>query len=222
MPGEPGETGMMESAVLGWVSQGLQHEVIVMASCCKKGGGQKGNNCHRQTCSGTTGITVLRRDSGVVAGADLRRCLPLVNRFFRSSPERHGKPPTLNQRISLRIHHNGKSTAWFYHYIRRFIWCSQCSYLLCPRLFRGVTPYRHDGESLSCMQGMACTFRLPAGPCTKEPPDRYRRMCHTPDAFTPGSALRHLSNDKATNGMEWGALSCCVYQKGNNLSSKGQ
>lgn len=91
-----------------------------------------------------------------------------------------------------------------------------------PRLFRGVTPYRHDGESLSCMQGMACTFRLPAGPCTKEPPDRYRRMCHTPDAFTPGSALRHLSNDKATNGREWGALSCCVYQKGNNLSSKGQ
>ena len=62
----------MESAVLGWVSQGLQHEVIEMASCCKKGGGQKGNNCHRQTCTGTTGITVLRRDSGVVAGADLR------------------------------------------------------------------------------------------------------------------------------------------------------
>ncbi|HBZ2299074.1 TPA: hypothetical protein MG802_24050 [Klebsiella pneumoniae] len=97
-------------AVLGWVSQGLQHEVIAMASCCKKGGGQKGNNCHRQTCSGTTGITVLRHDSGVVAGADLRHCLPLVNQFFRSSPERHGKLPTLNQRISLRIHHNGKST----------------------------------------------------------------------------------------------------------------
>ncbi|RRF74843.1 hypothetical protein EAO30_27300 [Klebsiella pneumoniae] len=26
---------MMESAVLGWVSQGLQHEVIAMASWCK-------------------------------------------------------------------------------------------------------------------------------------------------------------------------------------------
>ena len=79
-PDEPGETGMMESAVLGWVSQGLQHEVIAMASCCKKGGGQKGNNCHRQTCSGTTGIAVLRRDSGVVAGADLRHVneLPVV------------------------------------------------------------------------------------------------------------------------------------------------
>lgn len=76
-PDEPGETGMMESAVLGWVSQGLQHEVIAMASCCKKGGGQKGNNCHRQTCTGTTGITVLRRDSGVVAGADLRLSLAL-------------------------------------------------------------------------------------------------------------------------------------------------
>ncbi|HBX4910121.1 TPA: hypothetical protein MH337_07355 [Klebsiella pneumoniae] len=57
---------MMESAVLGWVSQGLQHEVIAMASCCKKGGGQKGNNCHRQTCSGTTVITVPRRDWVVV------------------------------------------------------------------------------------------------------------------------------------------------------------
>ncbi|HBY0065310.1 hypothetical protein C0Q78_07185 [Klebsiella pneumoniae] len=57
---------MMESAFLGWVSQGLQHEVIAMASCCKKGGGQKGNNCHRQTCSGTTGITVLRSDWVVV------------------------------------------------------------------------------------------------------------------------------------------------------------
>ncbi|HBX6369849.1 TPA: hypothetical protein MHM71_16065 [Klebsiella pneumoniae] len=57
---------MMESAFLGWVSQGLQHEVIAMASCCKKGGGQKWNNCHRQTCSGTTGITVLRSDWVVV------------------------------------------------------------------------------------------------------------------------------------------------------------
>ncbi|MBZ7278763.1 hypothetical protein FML35_19025 [Klebsiella oxytoca] len=70
----------MKGAFLGWVSQGLQHEVIVMASCCKKGGGQKGNNCHRQTCTGTTGITVLRRDWVVVAGADLRLVngLPVV------------------------------------------------------------------------------------------------------------------------------------------------
>ncbi len=86
-PDEPGETGMMESAVLGWVSQGLQHEVIAMASCCKKGGGQKGNNCHRQTCTGTTGIAVLRCDWVVVAGADLRHSPPLVSQFFRSSPE---------------------------------------------------------------------------------------------------------------------------------------
>lgn len=61
-PDEPGETGMMESAVLGWVSQGSQHEVIAMASCCNKGG----NNCHRQACTGTTGITVLRHDLVVV------------------------------------------------------------------------------------------------------------------------------------------------------------
>ncbi len=80
-PDEPGETGMMESAVLGWVSQGLQHEVIVMASCCKKGGGQKGNNCHRQTCTGTTGITVLRRDSG--AACRIRTCdQPLRRRLL--------------------------------------------------------------------------------------------------------------------------------------------
>lgn len=49
-------------------------------------------------------------DLFVVTGADLRLCLPLVNQFFRSSPERHGKLLTLNQRISLRIHHNGKGT----------------------------------------------------------------------------------------------------------------
>ena len=40
MPGEPGEMEAMRGAILGWVSQGLQHEVIAMASCCKKGGGQ--------------------------------------------------------------------------------------------------------------------------------------------------------------------------------------
>jgi len=72
MPGEPGEMEAMKGAFLGWVSQGLQHEVIAMASSCKKGSGQKGNNCHRQTCSGTTGITVLRRDSGVVPDSNRR------------------------------------------------------------------------------------------------------------------------------------------------------
>lgn len=40
MPGEPGEMEAMRGAILGWVLQGLQHEVIAMASCCKKGGGQ--------------------------------------------------------------------------------------------------------------------------------------------------------------------------------------
>ena len=81
MPGEPGEMEAMKGAVLGWVSQGLQHEVIAMASCCKKGGGQKGNNCHRQTCTGTTGITVLMRDSG--AACRIRTCdQPLRRRLL--------------------------------------------------------------------------------------------------------------------------------------------
>lgn len=81
MPGEPGEMEAMKGAFLGWVSQGLQHEVIVMASCCKKGGGQKGNNCHRQVYTQQClwyCITVLRRDLAVVAGADLR----LVNELL--------------------------------------------------------------------------------------------------------------------------------------------
>ncbi|EIH9912092.1 hypothetical protein MMX97_004136 [Escherichia coli] len=36
MPGEPGELEAMSSAFRGCT--GLQHEVIAMASCCKKGG----------------------------------------------------------------------------------------------------------------------------------------------------------------------------------------
>lgn len=45
--------------------------------------------------------------------------------------------------------------------------------MLYPGLFPGVTPYRHDGESPVVPGHLACTFRLPAGPCTKEPPDRF-------------------------------------------------
>ncbi len=47
-----------------------------------------------------------------MAGADLLHCLPLVNQFFRSSPERHGKLPTLNQCVSPHIHHNGKKATY--------------------------------------------------------------------------------------------------------------
>ncbi|MGI5622094.1 hypothetical protein [Escherichia coli] len=36
MPGEPGELEAMSYAFRGCT--GLQHEVIAMASCCKKGG----------------------------------------------------------------------------------------------------------------------------------------------------------------------------------------
>jgi hypothetical protein len=144
----------------------------------------------------------------------LRISLPFTTTEIASVAHQHAHSPQRKEHLELADALPHGSSPFLRHFTLLL--------LLCPRLFRGVTPYRHDGESLSCMQGMACTFRLPAGPCTKEPPDRYRRMCHTPDAFTPGSALRHLSNDKATNGREWGALSCCVYQKGNNLSSKGQ
>ena len=42
MPGEPGDMEAMKGAFLGWVSQGLQHEVIVMASCCKRAVVRKG------------------------------------------------------------------------------------------------------------------------------------------------------------------------------------
>lgn len=88
---------MMESAILGWVSQGLQHEVIAMASCCKKGGGQKGNNCHRQTCSGTTGITVLMRDWVVVAGAGFSgiRCSRLEPLTITYHDKREMRPHSL-------------------------------------------------------------------------------------------------------------------------------
>lgn len=53
---------------------GLQRNVIGMAFCCKKGGGQsiKGVTAtakrHTAIVTGTTGITVLRRDWVVVAG----------------------------------------------------------------------------------------------------------------------------------------------------------
>ena len=57
--------------------QGLQRNVIGMALCCKKGGGQKWDQLpppklHTAIVTGTTGITVLRRDLVVVAGLRIR------------------------------------------------------------------------------------------------------------------------------------------------------
>ena len=53
-----------------------------------------------------------------------------------------------------------------------------CCVLVC---FRGVTPYRRDGESPygACL---ACTFRLPTSPMQyfKGGCGPLRRMCHTP------------------------------------------
>ncbi len=153
MPGEPGEMEAMRGAFLGWESQGLQHEVIVMASCCKKGGGQKGNNCHRQVYTQQClwyCITVLRRDWVVVAGADLRLslliCMSLQNRYVHRL--------TTVQGSHL---HSSASACAFTTTERAFLpcaliqmecirWCLKCSCLLHPRLFRGVTPNRHNGE----------------------------------------------------------------------------
>lgn len=48
-PDEPGELEAMTTECLPWrVMQGLQRNVIGMAFCCKKGGGQKWEHCHRQ------------------------------------------------------------------------------------------------------------------------------------------------------------------------------
>lgn len=125
----------MKGAFLGWVSQGLQHEVIVMASCCKKGGGQKGNNCHRQVYTQQClwyCITVLRRDLVVVLCVSIS-VVALVSAateptsIWKTTTERAFLPCALIQVECIR-------------------WCLKCSCLLHPRLFRGVTPNRHNGE----------------------------------------------------------------------------
>lgn len=125
----------MKGAFLGWESQGLQREVIVMASCCKKGGGQKGNNCHRQVYTQQClwyCITVLRRDWVVVLCVSIS-VVALVSAateptsIWKTTTERAFLPCALIQVECIR-------------------WCLKCSYLLHPRLFRGVTPNRHNGE----------------------------------------------------------------------------
>ena len=47
-------------------------------------------------------------------------------------------PIMIRLHYQFMLHHNDKSTAWFYHYIRRFIWCSQCPCLLCAGYASGV------------------------------------------------------------------------------------
>ena len=74
MPTEVGELEAMRVPSLAVT--GLQHNVIVMALCCKKGGGQhiKGVTATAKATriAWYCRITVLRRDWVVVAGADLR------------------------------------------------------------------------------------------------------------------------------------------------------
>lgn len=85
----PTEVGELEARVPSMAVTGLQRNVIAMAFCCKKSVGtserQLGMNLvptkPHSNGTGTTGITVLRRDLVVVAGADLRyvdSVLPII------------------------------------------------------------------------------------------------------------------------------------------------
>lgn len=134
MPGEPGEMEAMKGAFLGCVSQGLQHEVIVMASCCKKGGGQKGNNCHRQVYTQQClwyCITVLMRDWVVVLCVSIS-VVALVS--AATEPTSIWKTTTKRALITT-----------VDHPAREALLPPMLSSLH-PRLFRGVTPDRHNGE----------------------------------------------------------------------------
>jgi len=98
----------------------------------------------------------------VVAGADLQHCSR--RRAIELQMARAGP-----QRISLRIHHNGESIPGNRTPPLSAI-TFECSRLLCPGLFPGVTPYRRDGESL--FVALTCTFRLPEVVWIKDTSDR--------------------------------------------------
>lgn len=101
--------------------------------------------------------------------------------------------------------------------------------MLYPGLFPGVTPYRHDGESPVVPGHLACTFRLPAGPCTKEPPDRFdacaiRRLQSFPHVIVLSATRRirarlsglselFLNNCRVVSA----SLMCCNLGKSNNI-----
>lgn len=150
---------------------GLQRNVIAMAFWCKSDGGQHQGilpppiaTQHRYY---GRFITVLRRDWVVVAGLRIR----LTGWSARTTSDTvlrcrlvtscHGRclyiglasacafTTTLMTLSDTLIHSNAKG------------WCRKSSSLH-PRLFRGVTPYRHDGESsVRAYLTLACTFRLP-------------------------------------------------------------
>lgn len=147
----------MEARVYGVPSlavTGLQRNVIGMAFCCKKGGGQKWEQLpppKLHALPGTADITVLRRDVVVVAGAELRlslaSCAPRL--FSRDSAVLIKGVPSL-------AHQPAHSPQRKEHCVGIRTLCpamaisdvAQCSSLLWPRLFRGVTPDRHAGETL--------------------------------------------------------------------------
>ncbi|MCH9308643.1 hypothetical protein [Escherichia coli] len=117
--------------------QGLQRNVIEMAFCCKKSVGtserQLGMNLvPTKSHSNYMGTTVYHGPNVIGLWWPV-----LISGFSVYARQWQNMATGVQSlRISLRIHHNGKSTAWFYHYIRRFIWCSQCSCLLCACLSR--------------------------------------------------------------------------------------
>lgn len=128
-------------------------------------------------------ITVLRRDWVVVAGLRIR----LTGWSARTTSD-----TVLRRRLVTACHgrclYIGRASACAFTTTERAFlpcaliqvecirWCLKCSYLLWPRLFRGVTPDRHDGESsVRTYLTLACTFRLPGwGSSIKGThPDRY-------------------------------------------------
>lgn len=150
---------------------GLQRNVIAMAFWCKSDGGQHQGKLPppKATQHRSYGrfITVLRRDWVVVSGLRIR----LTGWSARTTSDTvlrrrlvtacHGRclyigrasacafTTTLMTLSDTLIHSNAKG------------WCRKSSSLH-PRLFRGVTPYRHDGESsVRAYLTLACTFRLP-------------------------------------------------------------
>jgi len=88
-------------------------------------------------------------------------CLPVIaSSYVRSGT----KPPDKDvvncpARAELHSPQRGEHSNLDCNYLRVFRLHNQgnitdCSLLLRPRLFRGVTPYRRDGESISCLPGL--------------------------------------------------------------------
>lgn len=113
---------------------------------------------HSIVFTGTTGLPRWLRDSFVVAGAELQlsgAVFQYRNRPFHprlTSPyarlERFACLSVLNRlTVSPVIHHNRENTNRFRKVFSSFLCHRRVFSRLHPRLFRGVTPDRHAGES---------------------------------------------------------------------------